>query len=204
MESISSEGSSKWSPDSLTDSCTLLLAITTTDFLSAPVITNPFLKYLLALTQSLQAVAKDIIQAVSEINHVKAALRDVRDNIDMHHSKWFSGVEQICADVGIQSSIPRVCGRQHHRLNVPAHTPSEYYCHSISIPVLGPPSVKAKVLFHHSSAINSTRPLLDTSVPISKAVEDISPNICQLGEMYDGNLLTVVAFRVKKNFIVGT
>ena len=48
MESISSEGSSKWSLDSLTDSCTLLLAITTTDFLSALVITNACLKYLLA------------------------------------------------------------------------------------------------------------------------------------------------------------
>ena len=91
MESISSEESSKWSSDSLTDSCTLLSAIRTTDFLSALVITYACLKYLLALTRSLQAEAKDIIQAVSEINH-KAALRDVRDNICMHHSKivWHS------------------------------------------------------------------------------------------------------------------
>ena len=70
MESISSEGSSKWSHDSLTDSCTLLLAITTTDFLSALVITNACLSYLLALPRSLQAEAKDIIQAVSEVNTI--------------------------------------------------------------------------------------------------------------------------------------
>ena len=87
MDSISSEGSRKWSPDSLTDSCALLLAITTTDFLSALVISNACLKYLLALTRSLQAEAKDIIQAFSEINLVKAALSDVRDNIDIHHGK---------------------------------------------------------------------------------------------------------------------
>lgn len=106
MESISSEGSSKWSPDTLTDSCTLFSAITTTDFLSALVITNACMKHLLALTRSLHAEAKDILQAVSEINHVKAALRNVRDNIDVHHGKWFSIVEQICADIGIQPSLP--------------------------------------------------------------------------------------------------
>ena len=53
MDSISSEGFRKWFPDSPTDSCTLLLAITTTDFLSALVISNACLKYLLALTRSL-------------------------------------------------------------------------------------------------------------------------------------------------------
>ena len=106
MESISSEGSSKWSRDSLTDSCTLLLAITTTDFLSALVITNACLGYLLALTRSLQAEAKDIIQAVSEVNTVKAALREVRENIEVHHSEWFGKVEQACAGVGIQPSLP--------------------------------------------------------------------------------------------------
>ena len=80
MESISSEGSSNWSHESLTDSCILLLAITTTDFLSALVITNACLNYFLALTRSLQAVVKDIIQAVSAVNNIKEALHDVWDN----------------------------------------------------------------------------------------------------------------------------
>lgn len=38
-ETILAEGSDSWTPDSLTDASTLLLAITTTDFLSALVIT---------------------------------------------------------------------------------------------------------------------------------------------------------------------
>ena len=164
LESISSEGSSKWSPDSLTDSCTLLLAITTTDFLSALVITNSCLKYLLALTQSLQAEAKDIIQAVSEINHVKAVLRDVRDNIDMHHSEWFNRIEEMCADVGIQPSLPRVCGCQRHRSNIPAQVFTVYYRRNLSIPVLDH-LLSELVLFHHSSANSSKWPLLNTICP---------------------------------------
>ena len=63
MESISNDGPSSWSPDSLTDARSLQLAITTTDFLCALVITNCCLKYLQALTSNLQAETKDIIAA---------------------------------------------------------------------------------------------------------------------------------------------
>ena len=71
MESISNDDPSSWSPDSLTDARSLQLAITTTDFLCALVITNCCLKYLQALTSNLQAETKDIIAAVEEINNVK-------------------------------------------------------------------------------------------------------------------------------------
>ena len=70
FETISAEGSSCWTPDSLTDASTLLLAISTTDFLSVLVITSSSLSYLTALTKSLQSEAKDIVQAVSEIDNL--------------------------------------------------------------------------------------------------------------------------------------
>ena len=54
FETISAEGSSCWTPDSLTDASILLLAISTTDFLSALVITSSSLSYLMALTVSSQ------------------------------------------------------------------------------------------------------------------------------------------------------
>ena len=58
-------------------------------FICAVVITNACLKYLQALTSSLQAEAKDIVAAVKEIDTVTATLQSVRDNIDTHHSQWF-------------------------------------------------------------------------------------------------------------------
>ena len=86
MESISAEGSSLWSPESIVDSKTLLLAITTTEFIRALVIANACLHYLLSLTCSLQAEAKDIIEAVAEVNLVIAALKKVRED-NMHSSQ---------------------------------------------------------------------------------------------------------------------
>ena len=60
MENICTGGTTAWSADSVTDARTLLLAISTTDFLSALVVANTGLKYIQALTSSLQAEAKDI------------------------------------------------------------------------------------------------------------------------------------------------
>ena len=113
-----------------------LLAITTTDFVSTLVITNSCLKYLKALTASLQAEAKDIVAAVSEIDTVTATVQNVRDNIDTHHSQWFLTITEMLSEVGIEPSVPRRCGRQTQRSNVPADTPSEYFRRTISIPVL--------------------------------------------------------------------
>lgn len=113
MESIQEEGRGGWSPDSLTDASTLLLAITTTDFVSALVITTKCLLYLLGLTRSLQAVA--------EVNTVTATLKDLRENIEKHHKEWFEEVEKMCSSVGTTPSLPRLCGRQQHRTNIPAY-----------------------------------------------------------------------------------
>ena len=136
METICSDGRSQWSADSATNARGILLALTTTDFVSALVITNSCLNYLQALTSNLQAEARDVVESVKEISSVKAALQDVRDNITTYHSQWFKKIEEILASVGEEPNLPRRCGRQCHCSNVPADTPCEYYYRCISIPVL--------------------------------------------------------------------
>ena len=89
LENISNDGASLWSQDSLTDARGIRLALTTTNFVSALVIANSCLKYLQALTASLQAEAKDIVAAVGKIDNVTATIQNVRDNIDIHHGQWF-------------------------------------------------------------------------------------------------------------------
>ena len=85
MESICDDGPSLWTPDALIDARSLLLAITTTDFLSALVVTNACLKYVQALTSDLQAETEDIVATVGDIKTVISTLQNVRDNIDTTH-----------------------------------------------------------------------------------------------------------------------
>jgi len=136
LETICEEGPQKWSNDSLTDARGLLLNISSTDFICAVVVAKACLGYTKALTVSLQAEAKDIITATSEINTVTSTLKDVRENIDDIHSDWFRDVETMCETAGVEASIPRRCGRQQHRQNMPATTPTDYYRRTISVPVV--------------------------------------------------------------------
>ncbi len=100
MENICNDGAKLWSSDSLTDARCLHLAITTTTFVSALVITNACLVYLQVLMASLQAEAKDIVTAVKEIDNVTASLQAVRDHIDTEHAQWFLNVWRASYTVG--------------------------------------------------------------------------------------------------------
>ena len=73
----------------LTDAQALLFIITSTDFIVSLVITNSALGYLKGVTTTLQAEANDIVEASSKVNHIKAALQDVRNNIDNYYTEWF-------------------------------------------------------------------------------------------------------------------
>ena len=58
---------------------------------------------------SLQAEAKDIVEAVAEVKHVVTALKEFRENISVHHRERFATVEQICDSVEVEPSLPRLC-----------------------------------------------------------------------------------------------
>jgi hypothetical protein len=68
LKTIGNDSPGHWTSDAVTDARSLLLAITTTDFISGFVITNSCLTYLKAITSNLQSESKDIIAAVDEIN----------------------------------------------------------------------------------------------------------------------------------------
>ena len=184
MERICRDGPSLWSSDSLTDARSLQLAVTTTDFICSLVITNSCLKYLQALTTNLQAEAKDIVEAVKEISSVKAALNNARSNIDEHHNRWFRTVEQMCSKVGVEPSLPRRCGRQIHRSNVPADTPSAYYCRCVSIPLLDHllSEIESRFSRHQQTALLGLS--LIPLIMVYLSLEECTTKIFQLAEMY--------------------
>ena len=73
--------------------------------------------------------------------------------------------------------------------SVLAQTPSEYYRCSISIPVLDHLQSEFETRFTAiSEQLCRAFIYLMPSVVVSKGVEEISPKICQLGEMYKGDL----------------
>lgn len=188
FELISTEGSSSWSADSLTDASTLLLAITTTDFVSALVITSHSLSCLKPLTKSLQAESKDIVEAVQEIDSLKQELATKREDVDSLHSEWFEEIEKLCESVNIEPSLPRLCGRQRHRDNVPAQTPAEYYRRTITIPVLDHliSEIDRRFSEHHKRALLGLN--LIPSIMAQKPLNEVQKLLKPLEELYKEDL----------------
>ncbi|XP_011404810.1 PREDICTED: 52 kDa repressor of the inhibitor of the protein kinase-like [Amphimedon queenslandica] len=106
FETISAEGSSMWSNESVVDANTLLLAITSTEYIAALVITQECIQYLYSLTTSLQMEAKDIVHAMAEVNSLTSSLEQVRSNIDTYHSQWLNAISDMCDSVGTTPSVP--------------------------------------------------------------------------------------------------
>ena len=188
MEDICNYGLGFWTPDTLTDARSLQVAMTTTDFICTVVIINSCVKYLQALTSSLQAEAKDILTTVNEIDTVTTTLQSVRDNIGTHHSQWVSTVEKMCADVGTEPSLPRRSGRQIHRSNIPVDTSSEYYCHSISILMLDHLLSEIKTRFTTHQKIALLGVCIVPSVMVTLPDEDCASKVSQLADMYQDDL----------------
>ena len=188
FESISAEGASLWSPDSVTDASTLLLAITSTEFISALVITHECLQYLRGLTTSLQEEAKDIVQAVSEINTLMLSLKQVRERVDYYHDKWFGIILEMCMGVGTTPSVPRICGRQRHRASIPAANPSEYYKRTITIPILDHLLTELERWFSTLQKTALQGLYLVPSVLVTEDLEKVTTVVTEVGEQYTVDL----------------
>ena len=77
----------------------------------------------LGLTCSLQAEAKDIVAAVSEVKCVVSTLTEIRKIVDKNHKEWFDQVETMCEYVGDRFIDPALLP-----------TSCEYYCGEITVP----------------------------------------------------------------------
>ena len=128
--------SASWSAESVADAKSLLSAITLPEFLAALIITNHISSYTANITRSLRSQSRDIVEAISGINVLCDTLQSVRDDVDTRHCRWMDETKKMCEDIGVELCIPRLCGRQQHRDNVPAETPDEYYKRYLTILLL--------------------------------------------------------------------
>ena len=128
-----------------------------------------------------------MVESVKEISSVKAALQDVRNNISAYHSQWYKKIEEMLASIGEEPGLPRRCGRQCHRSNVPADTPCEYYCRCISIPVLDHFLSEMESCFssHQQTALLGLS--IVPSVLVSLPTEEYAIKSVQLAKMYSND-----------------
>ena len=146
----------------------------------------------MALTESLQSEAKDIVQAMSEIDNLVSVLQDQREKVDESHDQWFTEVEHMSTAIGTQASLPRLCGRQTRRSNTPSQTPKEYYRRNITIPLL---DHILSELASHFNKHQQTALMLIPYVLVTKTLAEVQSQLAQLRDMYSDDLPCPISFK---------
>ena len=123
--------------------------------------------------------------------------------MNSHHKNWFGEVEKICTTLDAEISLPRTCGRQMHHSNMPASTPSEYYCRTISIPLLDHLLAEFNSRFgpHQKKALQGLA--LVPSVLIN-ASDDSIARLGQLAEMYQQDFPSPGTFQSESHAVLET
>jgi hypothetical protein len=94
----------------------------------------------------------------------------------------------MCSSIGIEPTLPRLCGRQRHRSNVPAQSPLEYDRRTITVPLLDHVLSELNTRFSKHQQTAHQVIFLVPSVLIAKQTEEISPKVRELGNMFQCDL----------------
>ena len=103
-----------------------IAAVSRFEFIIALIVCEHALRLLVHLSVFLQDQSCDMLAALEECKVVIAQLRAERTD-DQVWDALFQEAIDLAQAFGIQPCIPRRAGRQQHRNNAPAETPSEYW-----------------------------------------------------------------------------
>lgn len=106
------------------------------DFLVTLLIVHNYLAYIQGLSKSLQERSIDVGRALSQVNVVKGALAETREEVEDFNHLCFQHACSLAETVDIPVEKPRTCGRQKKRNNCSSDGPKDYFRQSVTVPFL--------------------------------------------------------------------
>jgi hypothetical protein len=79
----------------------------------------------------------DIALAVTKVNAIKHQIAVYRNDVEKYHALWYKSAIEICQQLDVPPSTPRITSRQTSRANTESSDPEEYYRRVLTIPLLG-------------------------------------------------------------------
>ena len=125
-----------WDSKSKTDASGLLTGLTSFGFIVAFLTAYQLLSHLEGITVKLQSSSLDFIEAHDMIKEVKGVYAELRSTIDLHFHKFYEHAVRMAASVNVIPTMPRVTGKQCHRVNAPSDSVESHYLWNTVIPFL--------------------------------------------------------------------
>ena len=106
------------------------------DFIVSMVVTRKVFDLTMDVTTLLQSRSNDILCMINLVTSLKEHFHNIRDNIDVYHSKWFKEAEILANKVNVEVSKPRTVKKQVYRSNHTSDNVMEYYKVAVTIPLI--------------------------------------------------------------------
>ena len=118
------------------DAFSFFKAIDSFDFLINLVVTFKIFDFTLLVTELLQSKKNDIADGIHMIESLISLFFSIRKKSDTYHAMWYEEAVGLANKFKIAVKTPRITKRQILRDNHPSNSTSEYYRHSLTIPLL--------------------------------------------------------------------
>lgn len=115
---------------------TLFQSVCKIQFIFASFVATDLMQYTKSLSSILQSENSDLIAALKHIEDVQVLFTLTREKCDEKFHAIYQEVEKICEKLNIEVNVPRVCGLQTKRNNVPHANAEDYYKRSLYLPYL--------------------------------------------------------------------
>ena len=136
LEDTVATGTRSYTGEALAKAQGLLTALTSFPFIASLVIVSKVMASIQGLTSLLQERSLDVCRAYQQVDKVRHQLQAYRRTVDEKHDEWWAEVERLAQEMDVTPTMPRRCGRQTQRNNMPAETPKVYCRHTLTIPLL--------------------------------------------------------------------
>ena len=141
-----------WDSKSVTEAYGLLKRITDSQFIACLQTVLHFFGYTKGLSTKLQGSALDVVEGYEMVELLKTVLSNSRHD-EAEYDRVFArmvNMNELTGSNGVLE-IPRRCGRQTQRNNVPAETPKVYYRLAVYLPLLDSLIHQLNMRFGHLS-----------------------------------------------------
>jgi len=136
------------------DAFSFFKAVDSFDFLINLIVTFKIFDFTLLVTELLQSKKNDIADGIHMIQSLISLFKSIRTNCDTYHAIWFEEAESLANKFQIAIKTPRITKRQTQRDNHPSNSTSEYYRHSLTIPLLDHVSGDLSTRFSDNSLVS--------------------------------------------------
>ena len=126
FEGLATLNSTDFNKDTSSQARTLLVSISHFDFIITLIVTSKILSEINTLSRSLQAIEIDLNQAFDYVDNVILRFKQYRNDADLYFSELYIEALEISEQFNIEVKIPRLCGKQTKRTNIPSESTEIY------------------------------------------------------------------------------